>query len=257
MVSDLLNADLVLLTGAYNADGTKHYARNAWGHNEWETQLLLVSLLEDGNDVLEGGAGDDALFGGRGNDTLKGGTGNDFLVGNAGDDTLEGGEDADVLVGDDAMRVVSDSTLPNVLRGLHLISGVNGGGQGGGVVLGDLGTHHRAGRSRLFRVRILTHSSACSPSSATTFRILPDANVLTRLDGICLVPLASIVTDVAHHLDLLAGNDKLFGGAGDDTLVGDNSGRVFPDVTITEEFLDSAFAYDVRSTPGLRRPGGL
>ena len=83
MVSDLLNADLVLLTGAYNADGTKHYAKNAWGYNEWETQLLLVSLLEDGNDILEGGAGDDALFGGRGNDTLTGDTGNDFLVGNA------------------------------------------------------------------------------------------------------------------------------------------------------------------------------
>ena len=44
---ELLNADLVLLTGAYNADGTKHYAGNAWGWNEWETQLLLVSLLDD------------------------------------------------------------------------------------------------------------------------------------------------------------------------------------------------------------------
>jgi hypothetical protein len=61
VVSDLLNADLVLLTGAYDADGSKHFVRNAWGCKEWETQLLLVSLLEDGNDKLDGGAGDDPM----------------------------------------------------------------------------------------------------------------------------------------------------------------------------------------------------
>ena len=50
---------------------------------------------------------------------------------------LDGGDENDILVGDDATRVDSDSALPNVLRGLHLI---DGNGQFGGVVLGDLGT---------------------------------------------------------------------------------------------------------------------
>jgi Ca2+-binding RTX toxin-like protein len=237
LVSDLLDADLVLLTGAYNADGTKHYARNAWGYNEWETQLLLVSLLEDGNDVLEGGAGDDALFGGRGNDTLKGGTGNDFLVGNAGDDVLEGGDENDILVGDDATRVVYDSALPNVLHGLHLI---NGNGQFAGVVLGDRGT------------RVVPIGSAVPGHDLDPFvgvltqaindlSILPDDNVLDRVDGTYLVPFASIITDVAHHLDLLAGNDKLFGGTGDDTLVGDNAVVFSPNLTIDQAFIESAF----------------
>jgi len=240
MVSDLLNADLVLLTGAYNADGTKHYAKNAWGYNEWETQLLLVSLLEDGNDILEGGAGDDALFGGRGNDTLKGDTGNDFLVGNAGDDVLDGGDGNDILVGDDATRVVYDSALPNVLRGLHLINGDNGNDQFGGVVLGDLGTSvvpivsAVPGHDLDPFVGVLTQAINDLP-------ILPDNNVLDRVDGTYLVPLASILTDVAHHLDLLAGNDKLFGGTGDDTLVGDTAVVFSPNLTIDQAFIESAF----------------
>ena len=65
----------------------------------------------DGNDVLEGGAGDDSLVGGLGNDTLRGGDGDDLLVGglangsaaglttvytdDGGDDTFDGGEGTD------------------------------------------------------------------------------------------------------------------------------------------------------------------
>jgi Ca2+-binding RTX toxin-like protein len=61
------------------------------------------------------------------------------------------------------------------------------------------------------------------------------------LDGTYLVPFTSIITDVAHHLDLLAGNDKLFGGAGDDKLVGDNAVVFSPSVTINQTYLESAF----------------
>jgi Ca2+-binding RTX toxin-like protein len=46
---------------------------------------------------------------------------------------------------------------------------------------------------------------------------------------------------VAHHLDLLAGNDKLFGGSGDDTLVGDNAIVFSPSVAVTPEFIKLAF----------------
>ena len=52
-----------------------------------------------GNDTLSGGAGNDGLFGGSGDDTLNGGTGNDSLFGGAGDDTLNGGAGHDRLRG--------------------------------------------------------------------------------------------------------------------------------------------------------------
>jgi Ca2+-binding RTX toxin-like protein len=60
----------------------------------------------DGNDilfglgaaaVLDGGAGNDILYGTAGNDILTGGSGNDTLIGGLGNDQLTGGSGADVF----------------------------------------------------------------------------------------------------------------------------------------------------------------
>src|SRR5262245_9130305 len=51
-----------------------------------------------GNDMLNGGAGDDKVWGGSGNDRLDGGTGNDLLVGGFGADRMDGGNGSDVLL---------------------------------------------------------------------------------------------------------------------------------------------------------------
>ncbi|MEX5381230.1 GA-like domain-containing protein, partial [Acinetobacter towneri] len=53
----------------------------------------------DGKDYLLGGAGDDQLHGGQGDDTLLGGVGNDILNGGAGNDILDGGAGNDILNG--------------------------------------------------------------------------------------------------------------------------------------------------------------
>ncbi|MBU0498957.1 MAG: hypothetical protein KJ558_00775 [Gammaproteobacteria bacterium] len=58
------------------------------------------SVLESGDDVLNGSSGNDQIFGGAGNDILAGGSENDYLEGEAGDDTLFGGEGTDSLWGD-------------------------------------------------------------------------------------------------------------------------------------------------------------
>lgn len=50
-----------------------------------------------GDDILNGGEGNDILFGQGGNDTLNGGDGNDILIGGSGDDTLTGGFGDDVF----------------------------------------------------------------------------------------------------------------------------------------------------------------
>lgn len=54
---------------------------------------------EAGDDTLLGGSGNDRLSGGAGDDDLHGGTGADRLVGGGGNDTLSGGEGADRLIG--------------------------------------------------------------------------------------------------------------------------------------------------------------
>ncbi|NFV79014.1 tandem-95 repeat protein, partial [Magnetospirillum aberrantis] len=79
------------------------------------TRLSGIEVINagDGNDVvdltngranygdttIDGGAGNDVLFGQNGNDLLIGGTGNDTLAGAAGNDTLLGGDGNDKLIG--------------------------------------------------------------------------------------------------------------------------------------------------------------
>jgi Ca2+-binding RTX toxin-like protein len=63
-----------------------------------------------GNDTLIGGAGSDVLYGEDGNDTLIGGEGEDSLYGGAGDDVLHDGSGGGWLyggAGDDTLRVSS------------------------------------------------------------------------------------------------------------------------------------------------------
>lgn len=51
------------------------------------------------SDRLEGGSGNDLIFGLGGNDRIEGGSGNDILCGGAGNDRIEGGSGADQISG--------------------------------------------------------------------------------------------------------------------------------------------------------------
>jgi len=64
--------------------------------NDGSPQYIATALdvLSNG-DYLDGGDGDDVLYGARGSDYLKGGTGADSLYGGAGGDILEGGKGDD------------------------------------------------------------------------------------------------------------------------------------------------------------------
>lgn len=55
--------------------------------------------LPDGNDVIDGGSGDDFATGMTGNDTVMGGNGNDEVFGGPGADNVSGGNGDDIVVG--------------------------------------------------------------------------------------------------------------------------------------------------------------
>lgn len=78
--------------------------------------------------TLDGGEGDDELFGNVGPDTLNGGTGNDRLTGGEGDDTLNGGDGYDVAVYEGAYRGYSAARY----------DAVSGGREGGNDTLSGM-----------------------------------------------------------------------------------------------------------------------
>ena len=86
--------------GLWNDNGGPSQAALARGYViEWEAGLMS----DDGAaDVLNGGAGDDWLYGYNGDDTLNGDADNDILVGGSGSDALNGGTGIDVLYAYDA-----------------------------------------------------------------------------------------------------------------------------------------------------------
>jgi len=215
-VDALLNADVTLLTGVYNADGSKRYEPSGTPEN----RALLLNLIADGNDVMSGGDGNDAMYGQRGNDTLSGDAGNDFLSGGLGNDSLSGGDGNDTLVGDQAIVDSDWPAVPNVMHGYLVVRSAGSVDGAIGIDPGALGTtivpmvSVVPGRETNAVSQMLPHIFG--------YGMVPDGNQLNASDGGYLVPFASVVTDWSHHAALLSGNDALSGGAGDDTLVGDD-----------------------------------
>ena len=64
-----------------------------------QIRMPEVIHADGGNDTLNGGEGDDIMFGGAGGDTLSGGTGDDVMSGDSGDDKLFGGDGNDDISG--------------------------------------------------------------------------------------------------------------------------------------------------------------
>ena len=87
---------------------------------ELESYMAQFETANDGKDTLEGGDGNDLLFGMGGDDILRGGDGNDLLFGGSGNDFLDGGEGRDTIyAGDGNDIIVYDSND-------YLVSGGSG-----------------------------------------------------------------------------------------------------------------------------------
>lgn len=89
-------------------DATESF--DGWNFQEW---------LMKTNDAVNGGSGNDDVYGFAGNDTLNGGAGDDFLIGGEGRDSYNGGNGFDQLSFDDSY------SSPNALRGIT-VNAANG-----------------------------------------------------------------------------------------------------------------------------------
>ena len=99
----------------------------------------------NGDDLLNGTAGNDNLSGGNGQDTLNGDGGNDTLAGGNGGDILNGGDGNDLLQGDDSDESTNGKDILNGGAGNDILNGGNGkddltGGTGNDILTGGSGS---------------------------------------------------------------------------------------------------------------------
>ncbi len=184
-----------------------------------------------GDDVLEGGDGNDYLIAKDGNDSLKGNAGDDSLYGNLGNDTLEGGDGNDSLDGSDGNDKLNGGIGDNLLDG----------GIGDDEFTVGLGTHRvlgGAGLNKLIVVgddlanTILVTVGSTTPLKVTGFGTTEASAINTVVldgrggnDNLSINALVSVPVVLYGGLgdDTLiggAGNDSLFGNEGNDTLIG-------------------------------------
>ena len=148
-----------------------------------------------GNDTLYGNSGTDIMSGGNKHDILKGGSGNDTMYGNSGNDTLNGQSGDDTLVGGTGSDILKGSSGNDTLHGENGQDTLDGG-SGDDVLDGGIGNDILKGGSG---------NDTLSGDTGTD-----------KLDG-------------GKGNDTLSGGDggdKLKGGSGDDILSG-NSGEDF------------------------------
>jgi Ca2+-binding RTX toxin-like protein len=83
------------------SDGMADTPDAGFAHSEGYIAEWSAGLMSDDNaaDIMNGGFGDDHIYGYGGDDTLNGDDGNDIIFGGAGNDTISGGNDTDTLVG--------------------------------------------------------------------------------------------------------------------------------------------------------------
>ncbi|HUJ86770.1 MAG TPA: hypothetical protein VLX30_07975 [Burkholderiales bacterium] len=227
-VNALMNSDVALLTGAYNADGSKQMLDRC----DWNTQAILLDLVSDGNDTISGGDGNDAIYGQLGNDTLSGGAGNDFIAGGTGNDVIDGGDGNDTLVGDDAFIDTTNPAMPNVTHGFLVVHTASSTEASLGINLGQLGTTI-VPMVPVEPGREVDAASFLLPDIFGTESAVPLDNSLHTNGGGKILPYVSVIMDYGNHLALLHGNDTITGDNGDDTLVGDDMVVLAPSVTMT------------------------
>jgi Ca2+-binding RTX toxin-like protein len=166
---------------------------------------------------IDGGAGDDRLFGFGDSDTLLGNLGTDRLYGGDGGDILIGGQDYDVLYGEGGDDLLDGVDGETVKVADHLVGGL---GDDHYIVDGD--TVIEAAGQGFDTVE--TRSSMTLRAGVEIEFLLGTTSAATKLVGNELNQDIVDFSGRAAELRGMGGADYLEGNAGNDTLWGDFGG---------------------------------
>lgn len=202
-----------------------------------------------GADTLRGGSGNDTLNGGAGNDILEGGDGNDILRGGAGFDTIRGGEGNDIVEltvtefnsdadnvdggnGTDTLRIVGTAAAQEIadvgFNGRFAsIEQIELQGQAGGTAFSynagfysqsaGVNTISLGANASGSRVSIENYTSGGPgnfPAPAVTLNDIIAVNNATFIGSAFNDTFNLGVTNTTQG----GGDDRVFAGAGDDTI---------------------------------------
>ena len=221
--------------------GPVHYFEVVYSNAAGGSQVVYLTDIQfntltpaDGNDVIDGGAGTDTIYGGGGNDTVTGGTEHDLIYGGTGNDSLSGDAGADRLYGDDGNDILSggagidslyggigDDTISGGAEG-DLIYGGTGtdslsGGDGADMIFGEDGNDSISGGTGADSLYGGIGNDIISGGTENDIIEGGAGNdALSGDDG------ADIISgeDGNDSLNGGAGTDSLYGGIGDDTIAG-------------------------------------
>ncbi|HND56466.1 MAG TPA: calcium-binding protein, partial [Pirellulaceae bacterium] len=206
-------------------------------------QLLQLSHVDaaGGNDIVQGSAGNDIIFGGDGDDNLTGaagadqidgGNGTDSVYGGGGDDSVGGGSGNDYVEGNDGNDVLmvrgSEAIFDTMLGGANTDRILNTGGSSitmasiSGISM-QIEIWDNAGFALLGTNAANLFDLRLDLTGTTTFQMLntPNINLLGGNDTV-------YGTNYDDFLIGGLGNDSLYGLTGNDTQKSASS-----DVTIT------------------------
>ena len=196
-----------------------------------------------GNDVLNGDSGSDALFGGDGSDILNGHGGRDQLMGQDGNDIINGHDGNDRIFGGDGFDILSGGAGADRIDGGEGNNEINGGsgadtifgGSGFDLISGDAGNDTIVAKGGNDQVSGGLGNDDISGQAGSDFLYGDDGNDTLRggsgndtLGGGIGDDLIfggggqDIINGDAGDDELRGGGggDQIYGGADDDTIIG-------------------------------------
>lgn len=236
-----------------------------------------------GDDTVLGGAGNDTVYGASGNDTVDGGTGDDRVYGGSGDDVADGGAGSDRVYGGSGHDLVFGGEGADSLYGGNDNDTLDGGagddkvygGNGNDVLIASTGNDTlNGGDGDDDRVVFSGNRADYSVRQVNaTVVIITDADGnearVVRVETFEFADVTQSFDDVVQPYvepdpnDLFVGTDAVEtfdGGAGDDTLTGDNFDDFFTggDGVDTFDFSDNTTGVQVVDIgyPGSTPVGG-
>jgi Ca2+-binding RTX toxin-like protein len=218
-------SDSVLLDNSIN-DVYRRIENVGFGDASW-THATLMALATQPTD------GADTFFGGYDSDLLQGGGGNDLLDARDGADTLRGGAGNDILMG----GAGDDTYIFDLGDGQDIVRDYNGTGWGGTDVV-QFGpgidrtqvilTQADGGRDLLLSIAGTTDSILLDDAASNVYRRIETVRFHDGFSWSHADMMASVTQPTAGN-DVFYGGyeaDLLQGGAGDDTLVGNEGNDI-------------------------------